>query len=618
MRSVQVTGPNWSAAVARSLDRGPSAAATVDPAAPATTGFHAVVPITNGAQLVGLVWNGAPATDVQLRSHTAGAWSAWTDLDSDGSEAPDTEGHHNQTIGPVWVGDGTDSVEFSVNRGALADLRLDAIRVDRPSAGFGIPTAGASAPYPGIIGRDAWGAEPWASQNSDCGSGPKVIPPPGPRLGVVHHTVTTNSYSPSDSYSIIKGIQYFHIHSNGWCDIAYNLLVDRYGQIFEGRAGGVDKGIIGGHTRGFNSVSFGTALLGDFSSVDVPTAMRDALHAVLSWKFSLHGIDANANTWVTSQCDTSFGDCRYPAGDTVLLPTLIGHRDVNLTACPGGNAYPMTWELRGPVANDVLTNGPYNKLPYWTPQPSGPRVLTLEALGGLHPAGAAGATFAEGYWPYPAARGITGDANGGYVVDGSGAVHQYGSAPAEQSTAYWPGQDIARAVTGGPISNSGYVLDWWGGVHPFGGAPFVTASAYWSGWDIARDIVALPGGLGGYVLDGWGALHPYGTASKPSGGPYWQGWDIARAVALRPDGPGGYVLDGWGGVHPFGGAPQLNVTGFSQGNDVFRDLVILPGGIGYSVDVYGVVWPIGGAPGAMMSQTWTGYPISRGIVASPS
>ena len=52
-----------------------------------------------------------------------------------------------------------------------------------------------------------------------------------------------------------------------YCDIGYNFLVDRYGIIFEGRYGGVDRGVIGAHATNFNTGTTGIAMIGDYSSV---------------------------------------------------------------------------------------------------------------------------------------------------------------------------------------------------------------------------------------------------------------------------------------------------------------------------------------------------------------
>ena len=76
----------------------------------------------------------------------------------------------------------------------------------------------------------------------------------------MHHTVTTNDYGPEDSAGIVLGIARYHRDSNGWNDLGYNFLVDKYGQVFEGRAGGIDAPVIGAQAQGYNSVSTGIAV----------------------------------------------------------------------------------------------------------------------------------------------------------------------------------------------------------------------------------------------------------------------------------------------------------------------------------------------------------------------
>ena len=57
---------------------------------------------------------------------------------------------------------------------------------------------------------------------------------------------------------------------NGWNDIGYNYLVDKYGRIFEGRGGGLIQNVIGAHAQGFNTGSVGVAVLGTYDSAASP------------------------------------------------------------------------------------------------------------------------------------------------------------------------------------------------------------------------------------------------------------------------------------------------------------------------------------------------------------
>ena len=250
-----------------------------------------------------------------------------------------------------------------------------------------------------------------------------------------------------------------------------------------------------------------------------------------------------------------------------------------------------------------------------TPPPSG---YVLDGWGGLHPFGSAPPVSSPGWWPgWDIARGVVTfpGTNSGYTLDGWGGVHSFGSAPVVWSSSYWPGWDIARSLALDPCpgQSGGYVLDGWGGVHPFGGAPAVTGSAYWPGWDIARGLVlsCVGGQPAGYVLDGWGGLNPVGGAPRILDGSFWAGQDVARSVVLAGRGRG-YVLDFKGGLHPFGGAPVA--TPYNEGLNFGRGAIVAAQGGGYVLDASGGVHPFGGASGSM-NEEFPYWDIARGIAA---
>jgi hypothetical protein len=184
------------------------------------------------------------------------------------------------------------------------------------------------------------------------------------RLTVVHHTAGTNSYTRAQAAAIVRGIEIYHVQGNGWNDIGYNFLVDRFGTVYEGRAGGIDKNVIGAHSEGFNTGTAGVALIGNFSHATPPRAQQDALVNLLAWRLDVAHVDP-----LSTVVYISGGNYKFRSGKNVTLRAISGHRDTGPSECPGAVAYAL---LPG-IAKRVSVTG----LPkLYTP-------TVIGALGGL-------------------------------------------------------------------------------------------------------------------------------------------------------------------------------------------------------------------------------------------
>ncbi|WP_371097989.1 peptidoglycan recognition protein family protein [Streptomyces sanglieri] len=182
-------------------------------------------------------------------------------------------------------------------------------------------------PRPRIVTRKGWGADEKLRER-------KFVYTSKVKAAFIHHSATGNNYKCSQAPSVLRGIYRYHVKSSGWRDIGYNFAVDKCGNIYEGRAGGVTKAVLGAHTLGFNANSMGIAVLGTFTKSNPPAAAVTAVAKLTAWKLGLFG--ANPRGKVTL---VSGGSNKYKKGKKVKLNVISGHRDGFATECPGARLY---------------------------------------------------------------------------------------------------------------------------------------------------------------------------------------------------------------------------------------------------------------------------------------
>jgi len=309
---------------------------------------------TDGFQTLGVTWPvdaEVGQLEAQVRTRTGGAWSDWQGLEQ-ADDGPDTgsadaAGDGRGGTDALWVGQ-AEAVQVSFPAEASAgpeDLSLTLIDVPEPTEpaeAAGAVTSGVAAVQdavyltgsvatatspPAIITRAQWGA---AAQ--------VCTPDVAARLvgAVVHHTAGSNGYSTvAQAMQQIRGDQAYHINGRRWCDLGYNFVVDKWGNIYEGRANSMSQPVIGVHAGGFNTGTVGVSMLGTY---DAPpsAATQQAVAQIIGWRLGAYGVDP-----ATTMAYFTYGgeNSRIPANTMITLPRVIGHRDVANTACPGTGGY---------------------------------------------------------------------------------------------------------------------------------------------------------------------------------------------------------------------------------------------------------------------------------------
>lgn len=440
--------------------------------------------------VVGVTWDGGFPTDgltVQIRTHAHGAWSAWQNLALDTDTATSAPGRRAGTD-PVWVAPAT-GVAVRVRS---ADGRVPGhVRVAVIDGGTGLAqptgrlalrpaaasTTSGGVPMPDIVTRAEWGS---MTKLPSC-SKPRYAA--NMRGIVIHHTVNSNDYTAAEAPGIVRAIQMYHVQQMGWCDVGYNFLVDRFGTIYEGRRGGIDKQVRGAHAGNWdvNLYTTGISMIGNFQTVAPSRALKQAVVHLSAWRLSLFG-------------HQPFGTFKI---DGISMRRISGHRDVAIdgfnpstaTECPGQIAY--DWVHSGGMRSRVKNLMDQAA----ASDPPSPRTSRLAGSNRYATAAAiADHTFTA---PVPAVFLSSGLAFPDALSAGPAAAHQHGpvlltkpgSLPAATANELQRLKPATVYVVGGPAAVSDHVASvagqYAGTVVRLGGANryatgVVTAKRFWS------------------------------------------------------------------------------------------------------------------------------------------
>lgn len=300
---------------------------------------------------VGFSWKGDEGTGVRYRVRRVdGTLSRWRRA----AENHDAERGDRHFSGVLGVGRAT-LVEWEAVRPrgkSIRDVTLDYMNtVDGAPVEAEVPlaqrSAQARAGAPAIVTRAEWGADESIKRTT----GSCVRRFFDVQQLFVHHTVGRNFES--NPKAAMRAIYHFHTQRQGWCDVGYNFVIGWDGKVYEGRwarkyapwevhssEDSLGRAVAGAHVAGYNSGSVGISVMGNFSEVQPPPAVRKSLAQLLAWEADRHDLRPR-------------GEHTYRNPETGAkrrLKYIAGHRDAGYTECPGNFLYAALPAIRRDTA----------------------------------------------------------------------------------------------------------------------------------------------------------------------------------------------------------------------------------------------------------------------------
>ncbi|MEM1095419.1 MAG: N-acetylmuramoyl-L-alanine amidase [Bacteroidota bacterium] len=195
--------------------------------------------------------------------------------------------------------------------------------------GWTLPLRSGQAIIPPFLNtRASWNAAPFQNGN------PVPLAVPDYEFITFHHAAGFSASTLAQGKAQVKAIQDFHQNGRGWSDIGYQFVVDKIGNVYQGRPfldgstrlDQVPRLARGAHAGGANTGNIGVCLLGCYHPPEGSRCEDEISPAALDSLVTLFAFLSES----------------YRVPET----NIFGHRDFGSTSCPGDNNYQLLGNIR--------------------------------------------------------------------------------------------------------------------------------------------------------------------------------------------------------------------------------------------------------------------------------
>ncbi|WGD37695.1 N-acetylmuramoyl-L-alanine amidase [Lysinibacter sp. HNR] len=304
---------------------------------------------------IGLSWTEASAEEIEVRVRVLenNGWTSWEELERDDDFTPSGEAAKPGTEPLLTNGAKGYQIALTTPGGFVPqDVKITLVDAgespyDRTIGNSEVTAEGGK---PRIITREEWGVDENICSDSVTGEPRRCDWPEeemdSVRAMTIHHTAGTNDYTPEDAVRQVRALYAFQAVERDWEDIGYSFVADKFGRLYEGRKGSIDRPVIGAHALGFNQITMSVSVMGNYETEKPIPVLLNSLAAVSAWNLDKYGVVADPNKIVT--LPSTIG----PAKDVHIIH---GHRDLADTLCPGEYLYKKMDEIRALAAQYQLS-----------------------------------------------------------------------------------------------------------------------------------------------------------------------------------------------------------------------------------------------------------------------